>query len=148
MTQEGIRYLVIGGVAVNLHGLARMTLDLDIAISTANENRAAFHELMKRLGFRMRNEGVASRALLGDTLPDEIRGLTFFREESEIIDVFLRTPIDFDEAYEERELFNAGDFDIAAVSYRTLISMKRESGRDKDLIDVGYLERIRRIMEQ
>lgn len=39
----GVRYLVVGGVAVVLHGHPRMTADLDLVLELAPENvRAAF----------------------------------------------------------------------------------------------------------
>ncbi len=44
-----IRYLLIGGVAVNLHGFSRATGDLDILISLNTNNLKKFVALMKKL---------------------------------------------------------------------------------------------------
>ena len=46
-----IKYLVIGGIAVNIHGYSRATGDLDIMISFEIENLKEFIGLVNALGF-------------------------------------------------------------------------------------------------
>ncbi|MCP3848773.1 MAG: hypothetical protein GY694_00840 [Gammaproteobacteria bacterium] len=38
LNNNDIRYLVVGGVAVNIHGYQRMTQDLDLVIQLVSEN--------------------------------------------------------------------------------------------------------------
>jgi len=38
LAAEGVRYLVVGGLAVNVHGLRRLTQDLDIVIQLVPQN--------------------------------------------------------------------------------------------------------------
>ncbi len=38
LAKRKIKYLVVGGVAVNLHGFVRATVDLDIVISFRDAN--------------------------------------------------------------------------------------------------------------
>ena len=49
-----IRYLVVGGVAVVLHGFLRATADLDLIIALDPENVEKFLRLMKELGYKPR----------------------------------------------------------------------------------------------
>src|SRR3989338_3579052 len=52
LEKKSIKYLVIGGVAVNLHGYIRATNDLDIMLSFDKENVEKFSKLAKELGFK------------------------------------------------------------------------------------------------
>ena len=38
LNDQGIDYLVVGGVAVNIHGVPRMTYDVDLMVSLEGEN--------------------------------------------------------------------------------------------------------------
>ena len=51
LAQRKIRYLVIGGIAVNIHGYPRVTGDLDIMLSFERDNIKEFIALVKDLGF-------------------------------------------------------------------------------------------------
>ena len=144
LNKKKIHYLVIGGVAVNLHGFPRTTLDLDIMISLAPENRDEFYKLMQQLSFKSKKPALARKLVLGEQLPGKIKVVTFYRDEFELIDVFIQNPIDFETAYKKRKIFRSGKVAISTIPYDTLLAMKRESGRERDLIDVGYLEKIRR----
>ena len=39
LEREGVRYLVVGGVAINLHGAERMTSDVDLMLALDAENQ-------------------------------------------------------------------------------------------------------------
>ncbi len=51
LEREGVRYVIFGGVALNLHGLARTTEDLDIFIAPERNNiqrlRRALHSVFE-----------------------------------------------------------------------------------------------------
>ena len=46
---EGVDYVVIGGVAVNLHGLIRATEDLDVFVRPDAENIARLRRALRRV---------------------------------------------------------------------------------------------------
>ena len=52
--KEGIKYIIVGGVAVNLHGIPRMTYDLDILLKMTDENLEKFINLMERWGINLK----------------------------------------------------------------------------------------------
>ncbi len=139
-----IRYLVIGGVAVNLYGFTRSTLDLDLIISLDTKNRAKFLNAMDNLNFKINKPGLARKLMTGSYPAGKVKVLTFYREEFEIIDVFIQDTLNFETAYKSRKVFKAGNINIPAVPYNMLIEMIRETGRERDLLDTGYLEKIRK----
>ncbi len=55
LTERGVLFVVCGGVAVVLHGVERMTLDLDIVVDMTREN-------LQRLIDAMRAQPDAARA--------------------------------------------------------------------------------------
>jgi hypothetical protein len=144
LNKEKVRYLVVGGVAVNLYGFPRATLDLDLVISLDENNRKSFYQIMKDLNFRSKKSELARKLILGEYPPEKIKVVTFYRDEFELIDVFIHNPFDFENAYEQRKIFRSGKMTISTIPYDLLISMKRASDRDRDLVDIGYLEKIKK----
>ncbi len=54
MQKNGIRYLLVGGLAVNLHGVPRFTHDVDIIISMEPSNVLKLNMVLKKLGYKPR----------------------------------------------------------------------------------------------
>ncbi len=54
LNRHGVRYLVVGGVAVNLLGVPRMTKDLDLMLDLSSENLKLFLSALNDLGYRPR----------------------------------------------------------------------------------------------
>lgn len=42
LQEEGVRYLVVGGLAMNLHGIPRMTADVDLYVDLEKANASRF----------------------------------------------------------------------------------------------------------
>jgi len=45
-----VRYLLVGGLAMNLHGVPRMTMDVDIILAMDEPNLQAFLKAANHLG--------------------------------------------------------------------------------------------------
>jgi hypothetical protein len=144
LNRRKTRYLVIGGLAVNLYGYTRLTIDLDLLIALDDENRDKFFKAMKELGFKAKKPQLAKKLIFGEYQAKGIKVVSFRRKEMELIDVFIENPVDFDRAYRKRKIFKAGRIGISTVPYSILIAMKKKLSRDRDLLDVGNLERIRK----
>ena len=54
LNQKKVRYCVAGGVAAVLHGVMRMTIDLDLIIDMSPDNIDKFFEALSELGYRPR----------------------------------------------------------------------------------------------
>jgi len=135
-----LRYLLIGGYAVNFYGYNRNTHDLDIWIAPTNENRQAFIDTLLCMKYSenevapLYNEdfSVPFKADIGSPAAD-IDILTFVHQS-----------ISFDEAEKEKVVFELEPGLIMRfVPYNFLKDMKLRSGRDKDLWDIARLEEIR-----
>ena len=153
LNEAKVRYLIVGGVAVNVHGYVRLTMDLDLVIQLKPENIVAAWEAMEKIGYRARIP------VSGKDFADEKKRELWRREKGMLVlqfwsdehrrtqvDVFVREPFDFD-----REHATAPDHAIVPgvvakiVGWDTLLQMKREAGRPKDLLDLDMLEKIGRL---
>ncbi|PIX26488.1 MAG: hypothetical protein COZ68_01110 [Deltaproteobacteria bacterium CG_4_8_14_3_um_filter_43_13] len=52
MNEKGVRYIVVGGIAVNLYGIPRMTYDIDLMLDLEDKNLKKFLKLLKSWGFK------------------------------------------------------------------------------------------------
>jgi hypothetical protein len=95
LNKEKIKYLVVGGIALNLHGIPRMTADLDSMLDFDEENLENFVGLMKGLGYLPK---VPVR--LKDFCKKEIRekmkkkGFKYYLEDEKIIEYLKLSPVD------------------------------------------------------
>jgi len=147
----GARYLVVGGVAVVLHGHLRFTADLDLSLALDDANVDAVLSALEGLGYRARAP-VPLRAF-GDPLQradwERTKGMTVFSLWSEQlpgteIDLFVSDPMPFEPAWQRRMRAQLGAISVDVASLSDLIEMKRRAGRPQDLDDVRQLEAIAR----
>jgi len=50
LTSERVEFIIAGGVAVVLHGVERLTMDLDTAVSLKKDNVKKIIKVMNKLG--------------------------------------------------------------------------------------------------
>jgi len=142
-----VRYLVVGGVAVVLHGHPRFTADLDLVLHLEAENIRRAMEVLGKLGYRPRApvpaESFADKASRRSWI--ETKGLTVFSLWSPshpltAVDIFVEEPFPFEEAYSRSLRADLGDISVQVVSLEDLIALKRAAGRPKDLQDIEVLK--------
>ncbi|TVQ76853.1 MAG: hypothetical protein EA369_09695 [Bradymonadales bacterium] len=148
LEKRQIRYLVAGGFAVNFHQVQRATVDLDLIVHLQTENLLSFVSLMTDLGFVPR---LPVRAI--DFADSKIREewitqkhmmvFSFVKPDNpfEIIDVFAREPMPFDELWSRHFEIQAFGLKIKVVGKSDLIAMKQGTGREKDEFDIRQLEK-------
>lgn len=66
LNDEGVDYVVIGGVAVNLHGLVRATEDLDFFVRPTTDNIAALRRALRRVWDDPEIDKITAEDLCGD----------------------------------------------------------------------------------
>ncbi|MEI6645153.1 MAG: nucleotidyl transferase AbiEii/AbiGii toxin family protein [bacterium] len=129
--QSGIKYLMIGGYAVNYYGYTRNTLDVDFMI--AAEDAVQVRQLLKEAGFsNMSDNG----EVLFFNRPDSSLRIDFLKTDSETLQKLLQNayPIQmFGVTIEVPSLL-----DLLAMKLFAL-SQAFERRVDKDLPDVAYL---------
>jgi len=153
--QKNIKYLVIGGIAVNIHGYPRSTGDLDIMLSFDKENIKEFIELIKSLGFipkiPVRIEDLADLDKIEAWKTEKhMKVLSVYNPQNELehIDIMMENCIDFDKAYLNREMVTARDIEISVIAIDDLIELKRIAGRKRDEIDILALQKIKEIKNE
>jgi hypothetical protein len=146
-----IRYVVVGGVALVLHGVVRFTADLDLLVALDPENVDAFLKAMEDLGYQpkppLRAAAFADPRMRAEW--KEMRGMqvfTFYHPQRpvELVDVFIDEPIDFAAVERDKQIFTARGIEIPAISIPHLRHLKALSGRPQDLADIQALEDLER----
>lgn len=149
LTEAGIEFIVIGGVAVGVHGFIRATKDLDIVPSDDIENLRRLASLFAEIDAQHVGLGDfdASEFPYDPTDPSELAQGGNFRLETRLgpIDVMQWVEgIETDPAY--RELASQAvpvsfrGTQIKVCSLDHLLAMKRAAGRPQDLEDLRRLE--------
>jgi hypothetical protein len=146
---NGVRYLVVGGVAVVLHGHLRTTADLDLVISLEPANALGAIEALTGLGYRPRAPVAAERFADATERAAWIaeKGLTVFslwsdRTPSLEVVLFVREPFDFEQAWARRVTVALDTTTATVVGLRDLLALKREARRPQELADIEALEAI------
>jgi hypothetical protein len=147
LERHAVRYLVVGGVAVVLHGHARFTADLDLVIALDPANVRAAMAALSRLDYRPRAPVSAEQFADPDIREQWVRekGLTVFSLWSPAhpateVDIFVEEPFPFDEAFARAARADLGEIHVAVASIADLIRLKRAAGRPKDEEDIRVLE--------
>jgi hypothetical protein len=144
-----VDYVVVGGLAVVMHGHLRATRDLDLVIGLQPRNCAS---AMAALG------GIGLRPRLPVTLADfadpvkredwfQNRNMLVFQlwdpgNPERSVDVFVREPIDFSSLLAEAVIKDLDGIAIPVASIRHLIQLKLAANRPLDLEDVRALRDI------
>jgi hypothetical protein len=150
--QSGARYLVVGGVAVVLHGHPRFTADLDLVIALDFENVGRVLGALQSLGYRPRAP-VPAEQLADPEIRKawiEEKGLTVFSMWSAAlpateVDLFVKEPFPFDEAYRRGVEVDLDGTHVVIAAVDDLVRLKRAASRPRDLEDIAALEAIARM---
>ena len=136
----GVKYIMVGGVAVNLHGFSRMTKDIDIWINDTNENRGKLGLAFAQFGYE-------------DLNLEEfqfIPGWTDFHIGPGLkLDVLIKMVglegYSFAECLEVASIAEIEGVLIPFLQINQLIANKKAVNRSKDQVDVIELENIIRV---
>jgi len=147
----GVRYLVVGGLAVVAHGHVRFTADVDLVLDLDEKNLRRALAAFENLGYRPHApvpfEDFADAEIREGWIGD--KGLTVLslfsdRHPFTEVDLFVADPLGFDEAYQQRAtLAISPGVEAAFVGIDDLILMKKAAGRPQDLSDLEQLEKLR-----
>lgn len=149
-SQADVRFIICGGVAVVLHGVERMTLDLDLAVDMDRSN------LQKFLGV-MRDEKMVPRSpvdpnqLLDEAFVDRIvrekQAIVFtfvdLKNPYRQVDIFLTKENSYNELRNHTVPIWVDKMEVQLISKEKLIEMKKQvvPVREKDVLDIKALER-------
>ena len=141
--------MVVGGVAVVLHGHARLTADLDLVVDlTAPEARKAIETLVK-IGLEPRPPvdpfefaDPKQRAAWIRDKNMQVFSMWSRANPMLVVDLFVEDPIPFGDLWARSRTLPLGNTSVRVAAIADLISMKRRAGRPQDLLDIEELEKI------
>ncbi len=155
LNKSGVKYLVIGGIAVNLHGYDRLTGDIDIMMSFSPENVDKFVSFAENLGFKSKTPVSIKDLADGDKRrmwieEKNAKVFTIYNPKNmlESIDVMIMEYIDFEKAFKKAVFAQAGDLKIPLVSIDDLIKLKEIAGRERDISDIRALQVIKELNDE
>lgn len=144
LNRNNVAYIMVGGVATNLHGYLRTTNDIDVWIEDTIENRG-------RLRIALREYG------MGDFFMMErlqiIPGWTYFHLNNGVR-MDLMTNVKGLEGFGFHECFlmaSIADIEGTKVPFlhiNHLLASKKAANRPKDQLDIIYLEKIKKLREE
>ena len=151
LDQYQVRYLICGGLAVNIYGIPRMTADINLLIDFTDENIDKFENALKILMYQ-------------STLPISIKTFVNIEERQKAIkdknliaysyfniqanymnlDVLMDVPMAFGELWNEKESRMVNGTAVNLVSVEHLIELKKYANRKQDIDDVILLSKLLR----
>lgn len=147
LNEASVRYLVVGGLAVNAHGYGRSTFDVDLVIQLLPENIERAFYALGAIGYKPQQPIAAVDFSNCETRERWRRekGMLVLKFWSDLhhetpLDVFVYEPFDFNSEWEKAFEQDLGEgLTVSFVRLETLEAMKREAGRPKDLADLDEL---------
>lgn len=144
LSENDVRYIMVGGFATNFHGFSRMTADIDIWIKDTLENRKKLRIVLKQLNIGDL-EGIESMQLLPGwssivlNSGIELDLMTSMKGFDQLA---------FDECFEMSVIAEIENVKIRFLGLNDLIRAKKEVMREKDRIDIAELEKIKKASEK
>ena len=149
LVDADVEFVLVGGLAVALQGYQRQTMDIDIVVTTSNDNLlrliACARENGLRPGIPVNLESLAQPELL-DQWHREKGMLAFSLRAPDalatVIDVLIKPVVPADELCRDATVVKVGALAIRVASIAHLITMKTGTGRSKDRIDIEELQKL------
>lgn len=143
LEKHQVRYALVGGYAVALHGAVRGTVDIDFVINWELDQLKAVETCLLDLG-------------LVSPLPIDAKQLFHFKDEyiknRQLVAWHFYHPKDFSKQVDliitfdlsnKKTLTKAiGDTNIQLLNKKDLITMKKQSARPQDLEDIKALKKL------
>ena len=129
-----LKYLIVGGVALALHGLPRATNDIDIWIENKPANIVRLKKVLGAFGFTE----------LAQQIPKtmDARQALFLGKPPYRLDILSGVSgLTFPRAYRQRKIIKLDEITVPLASLKQLLKNKQASGRPKDLVDVAAIQR-------
>ncbi len=130
LEQNNVRYLLIGGYAVGIHGYPRATGDMDIFISLDEANVKLVIQTLHEFGFATASIDLLNKpsSMIRMGVPPNKLEITNFIDG-----------VTFDECFANRMRIRIDEIEINLISLADLRINKKASGRNKDLADLENL---------
>ena len=136
-----VKYLTIGGFAVNIYGYGRNTGDIDIFIEDSIENRENLRLALKQSGIGDFENMSTIQFIPGWT---DI-SLNFNLRLDIMTSVKGLENITFEQLLEKAYIAEINDIPVYFIDYENLNIAKKAANRPKDILDIEELEKLNRL---
>ena len=150
LSEGQVRYVLVGGLAVQLHGYMRSTFDIDLVLAMDDGNLSRFIEVAKRFGLK------PSMPVPIDSLRNAEQIEQWYREKGMlafalrepqtgggVVDVLVRPEVPFEQLMGNAVAGQLLGRQVWIASIDDLLTMKRIADRPKDRLDIEALEKIK-----
>ena len=149
LNEAGVKYMVVGGVAVNLYGIERATGDVDLLVDLEDQNLKRFIEAANSLELvprapveldrildpAARRAWIKEKGMMAFSMYDRVN--SWFQ-----VDILIHEPVSFSHTYNKREEMDLEGTTVPVAPVEALISMKESTGRPQDEADAVHLRNI------
>lgn len=147
LNEAGVRFIVVGGIAVIAHGYGRNTRDVDLVIQLQPGTISNAFAALQTLGYHPRIPITSAQFADAGIRAEWIRkkGMKVLNFHSDAhretpIDLLISEPFDFEEEYRSALVQeSAPGLSIRIVRLESLLRMKAEAGRSQDLAVIDEL---------
>jgi hypothetical protein len=132
LNEQEVKYVVLGGYAVIIHGYVRATGDMDILIEASPDNAERLITALIKFGYEVYDFEISD--FVGK---DKVVTLNPYPFKIEILTSTLG--VTFEQCYENRKIIKVENVNINFIGRHDLIENKKAVGRLKDLLDIENL---------
>ncbi|MDI6750904.1 MAG: hypothetical protein QMD73_12085 [Rhodocyclaceae bacterium] len=151
LADAGVSYVLVGGLAVQLHGYMRATLDIDLVLAMDDTNLERFIGVARKYGLQP-NIPVPLDALRNSAQLEawhrEKGMLAFSLRESQpggkIVDILVHPSVPFERLIQNAVVGELFGRKVMIASIGDLLELKRHANRPRDRLDIEALEKIQR----
>ncbi len=146
-----VKYIIVGGIAVNLLGSFRNTAALDILVEMTDANLAKVVTVLKKKGYRVKQPvdpmGIADKKTRKDWIHNKhMKAFNFYKEEElKEVDIIIDSPVSYAQARKNIKRIRGGGLTLPVVSLKDLMRMKKDTGRALDKLDMEQLKLIQKL---
>ena len=144
---QKVKYVLVGGMAFNLLGGERNTLDMDILTEMTDDNLRKIVKILKKAGYHVKQPVdpmmIADKKIRKDWIENKnMKAFNFYKDEKsyEEVDIVIDSPVKFEDAIKNALNIKIRGLNITIISPEDFVKMKKASGRDKDLEDIENLK--------
>ena len=153
LQKHDVQYVVVGGIAINLHGVERATMDVDLVLAMDEANLQRFLRAAAELDLKpslpVKIESLCNAAQLDEWVREKHMIAFCLRSPSKTapsIDIIVQPKVSFETMYRNRIEKDIGGVQFKVASVDDLIALKTDTGRNQDASDIIALNKVKQIL--